>query len=107
MMLRNCHEAKYAKVNCTMKEGIKEEFGCPVAVEFYNKITGGVDLPDQMANTYELDRKSYKRWKKSLEGVREAQHTVSARRGTGLPSKTSQILRNVVGHLQVTTKTRR
>ncbi|XP_035233953.1 piggyBac transposable element-derived protein 3-like [Stegodyphus dumicola] len=55
MMLSNCHEAKYTKVNRTMKDGSKEEFECPVAIEFYNKIMGGVDLADQMANVYELD----------------------------------------------------
>ncbi|GFT90567.1 piggyBac transposable element-derived protein 4 [Nephila pilipes] len=57
MMLSNCHEAKYAKVNRTMRDGSKEEFECPVAI--YNKIMGGVDLSDQMANVYELDRKSW------------------------------------------------
>ncbi|GFQ67988.1 rho guanine nucleotide exchange factor 10-like protein [Trichonephila clavata] len=64
MMLINCHEAKYAKVNLTMKEGSKEEFECPVAIEFYNKIMGGIDLADQMANAYRLDRKLCKWWKK-------------------------------------------
>ncbi|GFY45276.1 hypothetical protein TNIN_4581 [Trichonephila inaurata madagascariensis] len=57
-------KAKYAKVNRSMKDGSKEEFECPVAMEFYNKIIGGVDLADQMANVYELDRKSCKWWKK-------------------------------------------
>ncbi|GFU35517.1 rho guanine nucleotide exchange factor 10-like protein [Trichonephila clavipes] len=63
MMLGNCHEAKYAKVNRTMKNGSKE-FECPMAIEFYNKIMRGVDLADQMANVYELDRKSCKWWEK-------------------------------------------
>ncbi|GFU24639.1 rho guanine nucleotide exchange factor 10-like protein [Nephila pilipes] len=54
MMLSNCLIAKYAKVNCTMKDGSQEEFECPVAIEFCNKIMGGVDLTDQMANV-ELD----------------------------------------------------
>ncbi|GFQ80338.1 rho guanine nucleotide exchange factor 10-like protein [Trichonephila clavata] len=64
MMLSNYHEAKYAKVNRTMKEGSKEEFECLVAIEFYNKIMGAVDLADQMLNVYGLDRKSCKSWKK-------------------------------------------
>ncbi|GFR10428.1 rho guanine nucleotide exchange factor 10-like protein [Trichonephila clavata] len=64
MMRRNYHEAKYAKVNRTMKDVSKEEFECPVAIQFYNKIMGGVDLADQMANVYELDRKSCKWWNK-------------------------------------------
>ncbi|GFQ83390.1 rho guanine nucleotide exchange factor 10-like protein [Trichonephila clavata] len=64
MMLSNCHEDKYAKVNRTMKVGSKEKVECPVTIEFYNKIMGGVDLADQMANVYELDRKSCKWWKK-------------------------------------------
>ncbi|GFR23559.1 rho guanine nucleotide exchange factor 10-like protein [Trichonephila clavata] len=63
MMLSNYHEAKYAKVNRTMKDGSKEEFECPVAIESYNKIMGGVDLADQMTNVYVLDRKSCKWWK--------------------------------------------
>ncbi|GFR11196.1 piggyBac transposable element-derived protein 4 [Trichonephila clavata] len=64
MMLSNCHEAKYEKVNHTMKDGSKEEFKCLVAIEFYNKILGGVDLTDQMTTVYKLDRKSCKWWKK-------------------------------------------
>ncbi|GFQ85177.1 rho guanine nucleotide exchange factor 10-like protein [Trichonephila clavata] len=51
-MLSNCHEAKYAKVNLTMKDRSKEEFECPVAIEFYNKIMGGVALADKMINVY-------------------------------------------------------
>ncbi|GFR16251.1 piggyBac transposable element-derived protein 4 [Trichonephila clavata] len=47
-----------------MKNGSKEEFECPVAIEFYNKIMGGVDFADQMANVYELDRNSCKWWEK-------------------------------------------
>ncbi|GFU51235.1 rho guanine nucleotide exchange factor 10-like protein [Nephila pilipes] len=63
LIQRNCHEAKYAKVNHTMKEGSEEEFECPVAIEFYNKIMG-VNLANQLANVYELDRKSRKWWEK-------------------------------------------
>ncbi|GFR33577.1 rho guanine nucleotide exchange factor 10-like protein [Trichonephila clavata] len=63
-MLSNYHEAKYSKVNRTMNDGSKEEFECPGAIEFYNKVMGGVDLAVQMANVYELDRKSCKYWKK-------------------------------------------
>ncbi|GFQ70869.1 piggyBac transposable element-derived protein 4 [Trichonephila clavata] len=63
-MLSNCHEAKYAKVNRTMKNVTREEFECSETIEFYNKIMGGVDLADQVANVYELDRKSCKWWKK-------------------------------------------
>ncbi|GFR26274.1 rho guanine nucleotide exchange factor 10-like protein [Trichonephila clavata] len=33
-----------------------------VTIEFYNKIMGCVDLADQMANVYELDRISCKWW---------------------------------------------
>ncbi|GFR30984.1 piggyBac transposable element-derived protein 4 [Trichonephila clavata] len=64
MMLSNCHDVKYAKVNRTIKDGSKEEFECPVTIEFCNKIMGGVDLEDQMENVYELNRKSCKRWEK-------------------------------------------
>ncbi|GFR09941.1 rho guanine nucleotide exchange factor 10-like protein [Trichonephila clavata] len=64
MILSKCHEAKYTKANRTMKDGSKEEFECPVAIEFYNKIMGGAELADQMANAYGLDRKSCKWWKK-------------------------------------------
>ncbi|GFQ67121.1 rho guanine nucleotide exchange factor 10-like protein [Trichonephila clavata] len=64
MMQSNCHETKDAKENLTMKNGSKEEFKCPVAIEFYNKIMGEVDLADQMANLYGLDHKSCKWWKK-------------------------------------------
>ncbi|GFR08283.1 rho guanine nucleotide exchange factor 10-like protein [Trichonephila clavata] len=63
-MLNNGHEAKYAKVNRTMKDGSKEEFECSVAIEFYNSILRGEDLADQMANVYRLDRKPCKWWNK-------------------------------------------
>ncbi|GFQ83090.1 piggyBac transposable element-derived protein 4 [Trichonephila clavata] len=66
MMLSNCHEAKYAKVNRTMKDGSNKEYECPVAIEFYNKILGKVDLADQLPNVYELDRKSFKCRKKAF-----------------------------------------
>ncbi|GFQ87694.1 rho guanine nucleotide exchange factor 10-like protein [Trichonephila clavata] len=46
-MLSNCHKAKHEKVNRTMKVGSKEEFECPVTMEFYNKIVGGVDLTEK------------------------------------------------------------
>ncbi|GFY45610.1 piggyBac transposable element-derived protein 4 [Trichonephila inaurata madagascariensis] len=59
-------KTKYAKVNRSMKDGNKEEFECPVVIEFYNKIMRGVDFADQIANVYELDRKSRKWWKKSI-----------------------------------------
>ncbi|GFQ95835.1 rho guanine nucleotide exchange factor 10-like protein [Trichonephila clavata] len=59
-MLSNCHEAKYAKVNRIMKDGSEEEFECPVAIEFYSKIMGGVDFAGQMANVCGLDRKPCK-----------------------------------------------
>ncbi|GFQ75433.1 rho guanine nucleotide exchange factor 10-like protein [Trichonephila clavata] len=49
-----------------MKDGSKEKFGCPVAIKLYNKIMRGKDITDQMANVYELDRKSRKWWKKVL-----------------------------------------
>ncbi|GFQ98581.1 rho guanine nucleotide exchange factor 10-like protein [Trichonephila clavata] len=62
-MLNNCHEAKNAKVNHTMKDGIKE-LECPMAIEFYNRIMGGIDLAVQMATVYGLDRISCKWWKK-------------------------------------------
>ncbi|GFQ97188.1 rho guanine nucleotide exchange factor 10-like protein [Trichonephila clavata] len=65
MMLSNCHEVKYPKVNRTMKDGSKEEFESPVAIDFYNKIMGGEDLEDQIANVYELNRKSCK-WRKKV-----------------------------------------
>ncbi|GFQ77971.1 rho guanine nucleotide exchange factor 10-like protein [Trichonephila clavata] len=59
-MLSNCHEAKYAKVNRTMKDGSKEEFECPVAIEFYNKI-----IADKIANVYELDQ-TFCKWRKKV-----------------------------------------
>ncbi|GFR26194.1 rho guanine nucleotide exchange factor 10-like protein [Trichonephila clavata] len=63
-MLSNCTEAKCGKINRTVKDVNKEEFECPVAIKFYSNIMGGVDLADQMANIYELIRKSCKLWKK-------------------------------------------
>ncbi|GFQ69053.1 piggyBac transposable element-derived protein 4 [Trichonephila clavata] len=51
-MQSNCHEAKYTKAYRTMKDGSKEDFECHVAIEFYNKIMGGVDLEYQMWSTH-------------------------------------------------------
>ncbi|GFQ90732.1 rho guanine nucleotide exchange factor 10-like protein [Trichonephila clavata] len=70
-MLSNCPEAKYAKVNRTMKDESNEKFECPAAIEFCNKIMGGVDLADKMENVYELDRKSCKQWKKYFSPIDE------------------------------------
>ncbi|GFQ78951.1 rho guanine nucleotide exchange factor 10-like protein [Trichonephila clavata] len=64
MMQSNCQEAKYTKVNCNMKYGSNEEFECSEAIEFYNKIMRGVNLEDQKTNTYKLDQKSCKWFKK-------------------------------------------
>jgi hypothetical protein len=37
---------------------------CPDAISFYRQCIGGVDLADQMASLYDLDRKSLNWWKK-------------------------------------------
>ncbi|GFQ73487.1 rho guanine nucleotide exchange factor 10-like protein [Trichonephila clavata] len=64
-MLSNCHEAKYAKVKRTVKDGSKEEeFDCPLQSNSTTKSWGGVDLAGKMANVYGLDRKYCKWWKK-------------------------------------------
>ncbi|GFR18969.1 piggyBac transposable element-derived protein 4 [Trichonephila clavata] len=46
-----------------MKDVSKEGFECPVAIEFYNKIMGGVDLADQMTIGYKF-RKYCMWWKR-------------------------------------------
>lgn len=64
ILLTNCHSNEETTVKRKGKDGSKSDITCPAAIKFYNEIMGGVDLADQMAGVYELDRKSAKWWKK-------------------------------------------
>ncbi|GLV33472.1 hypothetical protein CBL_20209, partial [Carabus blaptoides fortunei] len=64
LMLSNCHNDIIVTVQKTMKDGSKSDVSCPEMISFYREIMGGVDLADQMAGLYDLDRKSSKWWKK-------------------------------------------
>ena len=66
VMLTNCHDATVNQVQRKKKDGSRESIPCPVAILFYRKVMGGVDLADQMAGLYDLDRKSLKWWKKVI-----------------------------------------
>jgi len=65
-VLTNCHQASKDKVMKKKKDGTRESIDCPDVILFYRKIMGGVDLADQMAGLYDLDRKSLKWWKKVI-----------------------------------------
>jgi hypothetical protein len=64
LVMSNCHSNVADVVNRKMKDGSSKEFGCPIAIADYNKIMGGVDLADQKAAVYDINRKSTKWWKK-------------------------------------------
>ena len=64
ILLSNCHGGEMSSVQKKKKDGSRETIACPEAIVLYRKIMGGVDLADQMAGLYDLDRKSLKWWKK-------------------------------------------
>ena len=64
LVLSNCHNADMTQVSKKQKDGSTKETPCPESIKFYRKIMGGVDIADQMAGVYDLDRKSLKWWKK-------------------------------------------
>jgi len=64
VVVSNCHKPEVGMVERKNKDGSKTNVTCPVSVLFYNKHMGGVDLADQLAGLYDIDRKSNKWWKK-------------------------------------------
>lgn len=64
MLLSNCHEHKMGTADRRQKNGTKQTFDCPEAINFYNSFMAGVDKSDQYSTCYEIDRKSKKWWKK-------------------------------------------
>ena len=59
-------QAQYGLIPSLVKDGSRENIDCPDAILFYRKIMGGVELTDQMAGLYDLDRKPLKWWKKVI-----------------------------------------
>ena len=64
LVLSNCHKAGMNEITKQQKDGSVTNIHCPESISFYCKIMGGVDIADQMAGMYELDRKSSKWWRK-------------------------------------------
>nr|CAH7742974.1 unnamed protein product [Callosobruchus chinensis] len=62
--LSNCHTTAEVNVLRTNKDGSRENVNCPESIAYYNAHMGGVDLSDQLAGLYDMDRKSLKWWKK-------------------------------------------
>nr|CAH7745804.1 unnamed protein product [Callosobruchus chinensis] len=62
--LSNCHTTAEVNVLRTNKDGSGENVNCPESIAYYNAHMGGVDLSDQLAGLYDMDRKSLKWWKK-------------------------------------------
>jgi hypothetical protein len=46
------------------KDGTSITVGCPDAISFHGQCVDGMDLCDQMASLFDLDRKSVNLWKK-------------------------------------------
>lgn len=67
MLLSNCHTNAVTTVTKTLSNGTKIDIPCPQMIKCYRDIMGGVDLADQMAGIYEIDRKSCKWWKKVFQ----------------------------------------
>jgi hypothetical protein len=64
IVLNNCHGKGMVEVQKKQKDGTSITVCCPDAISFYRQCMSGVDLADQMAGLYDLDRKSLKWWKK-------------------------------------------
>ena len=64
ILLSNCHNESSSPIQKKNKDGSGRWVSFPEAIQFYRKIMGGVDLADQIAGLYALDRKSLKWWKK-------------------------------------------
>lgn len=56
LVLSNCHNTNITTVSKKMKDGSKCAIPCPEIIAFYRNKMGGVDLADQMAGLYDLDR---------------------------------------------------
>lgn len=66
-LVSNCHNYNIATVDRRLKDGSKKTFECPEAIQFYNKHMAGVDLSDQFAVMYDIDRKSTKWWRRVFQ----------------------------------------
>ena len=64
ILLSNCHNESSSPIQKKNKDDSGRWVLCPEAIQFYRKIMGDVDLADQIAGLYDLDRKSLKWWKK-------------------------------------------
>ena len=64
ILLSNCHNESSSPIRKKNKDGSRRWVSCPEAIQFYRKIIGSVDLADQIAGLYDLDRESQKWWKK-------------------------------------------
>lgn len=66
-LVSNCHENNISSVERRLKDGSKKTFDCPEAIQFYNQHMAGVDLSDQFAVLYDINRKSNKWWKRVFQ----------------------------------------
>lgn len=65
-LLSNCHTNTSVQIQKKQKDGSKIDISCPEVISFYRQKMGGVDLADQIAGLYDLDRKFLKWWKKVI-----------------------------------------
>ncbi|KAF2894739.1 hypothetical protein ILUMI_11434 [Ignelater luminosus] len=115
MLLINCHTDALTTVQIKSKVDTKIDISCPEAIEFYNNCMGGIDLGDQMAGLYDLDRKKKTSFVEFLATLREdlvllgrqATAVKTQRRLSGRPSKRSRTMINVGDHLPIVQKARR
>ena len=63
ILLSNCHNESSSPIQEKNKDGSGRWVSFPEAIQFYRKIMGGVDLANQIAGLYDLDRKLLKWWK--------------------------------------------
>lgn len=66
-VVSNCHDYNISSVERRLKDGTKKIFNCPEAIKFYNQNMAGVDLSDQFAVLYDINRKSNKWWKRVFQ----------------------------------------
>ena len=57
-----CSDTDHTTVTCKLGDGSRIAVNCPTSVKLYNQYMGGVDLADQLRNTYTCSRKSAHKW---------------------------------------------
>ena len=58
----NLHRAENSEIDRKLKDRSQTPIACPSTIQVYNYIMGGVDMFDQLEETYMIRRRSKKWW---------------------------------------------